>query len=588
MAHLKTSALVGLITLALYLLTVSPSIPPGYDSGELISACAAGGIAHPPGYPLYTCLGFLLCKISPLSPALTMNLFSVICSSLASFLLCLSLSIVIKNDWISALSTLLFTVALTPWRMAVGAEVFAFHLFFCASIFCFSVLWKYFPSKRRLWGDLLVLTVGLACSHHHTIILIIPGLVLFIWLSKGKEKIFYPEQILLFILGLLPYIWLPLRSAYLDKIGPVGTALNWGRPHTWENFWWVVTRKGYGTFRLSVNTDVKPMACLINWFLSLVTKQFFFIACCLGFYGLYKSWREYRAEFFLFAGLFIFSGPVWSLIAAQPYDNPFIPEMLERFYAASDLAFTFFIAVGSVAFCKSKKLNKLIYATLVVSCLFNLIYNFDGASEHKDYLLEKTANFMCQDLKEGDIIFTSSDVTAGMVIYKRTIDNANYIHVPCGDYNQDWFIESLPENYRNILRYKGPIFLVDYILQQGGNVYFEDARKAVDFGFADSNKEKHYVVSDGLLWRYMRKDENIFSSQEDLREHQRSETVKISNFIKENNVDLNYDESRPFWHRFAVKYWLQALKSNSEDISSEHVYNKEYEYFHAKTSNNAK
>ena len=86
----------------------------------------------------------------------------------------------------------------------------------------------------------------------------------------------------------------------------------------------------------------------------------------------------------------------------------------------------------------------------------------------------------------------------------------------------------------------------------------------------------------------MRKDENIFSSQEDLREHQRSETVKISNFIKENNVDLNYDESRPFWHRFAVKYWLQALKSNSEDISSEHVYNKEYEYFHAKTSNNAK
>lgn len=508
-----------------------------------------------------------------------MNLFSAICSSLAASLLCFSLAVVTKKDWISFIATLLFAVALTPWRMAVGAEVFAFHLFFCAAIFCLAILWKHYPPQRRLWGDLLVLTFALACSHHHTIILIVPGLVLFIWMSKGKDRIFFPEQIPLFVLGILPYLWLPLRSAYLDKIGPTGVALNWGRPHTWENFWWVFTRKGYGTFRLSVHDDVKPMACLINWFLSLISRQFFFIACGLGCYGLYRSWQKYRAEFCLFAGLFILSGPAWSLIAAQPYDNPFIPEMLERFYAASDLAFVFFIATGSALLCQNNRKAKWIYTALIISCLFNFIYNFRGASEHNDYLLGKTADFMCQDLREGDIIFTSSDVTAGMVIYQKILNNSSYIHVPCGDYNTDWFMESLPETHRAILRYQGPVALANYIAQQGGNVYFEDARKAVDFGFANSNQEKHYVVSHGLLWRYLRSDENVFANLDNLRKYKEQEKSKIEKFIKDNGVDLTYNEDFPFWHKFAVKYWNQALKSNSEEISSEHVYNKEYEYF---------
>src|SRR3989344_7024253 len=35
----------------------------GGDSGDLVTAAYLGGIPHPPGYPLYTALGFLLSKL---------------------------------------------------------------------------------------------------------------------------------------------------------------------------------------------------------------------------------------------------------------------------------------------------------------------------------------------------------------------------------------------------------------------------------------------------------------------------------------------------------------------------------------------
>ena len=59
----KIAALAFIISLIIYCVTSAPAIPPGFDSAELISACAVGGIAHPPGYPLYTMLGWLLCSL---------------------------------------------------------------------------------------------------------------------------------------------------------------------------------------------------------------------------------------------------------------------------------------------------------------------------------------------------------------------------------------------------------------------------------------------------------------------------------------------------------------------------------------------
>ena len=49
---------VGTLAFALFAATAARTVPLG-DSGELIAAAAALGVAHPPGYPLYVLLGHL-------------------------------------------------------------------------------------------------------------------------------------------------------------------------------------------------------------------------------------------------------------------------------------------------------------------------------------------------------------------------------------------------------------------------------------------------------------------------------------------------------------------------------------------------
>ena len=81
-AALIAAGCAALVAFLIYALTVEPSVPTG-DSGELISAAYVFGVAHPPGYPLYMLLGYLVSHLPGGSPALWMNLFSAFLDALA-------------------------------------------------------------------------------------------------------------------------------------------------------------------------------------------------------------------------------------------------------------------------------------------------------------------------------------------------------------------------------------------------------------------------------------------------------------------------------------------------------------------------
>src|SRR5438874_4993860 len=55
-------ALLTLAWLVVYLATVSPTVN-FIDSGELIAAVHEPGVVHPPGYPLYTLLGYVVSHV---------------------------------------------------------------------------------------------------------------------------------------------------------------------------------------------------------------------------------------------------------------------------------------------------------------------------------------------------------------------------------------------------------------------------------------------------------------------------------------------------------------------------------------------
>src|SRR3990167_6536284 len=68
-------------TLTIYILTLSRSIYFG-DSGEFITTAYTLGIAHPPGYPLYTMLAHLFTYLPFGNLPFKVNFFSAISSSL--------------------------------------------------------------------------------------------------------------------------------------------------------------------------------------------------------------------------------------------------------------------------------------------------------------------------------------------------------------------------------------------------------------------------------------------------------------------------------------------------------------------------
>src|SRR5262245_48960660 len=90
----------GLFTVALvtYALTLYRTVPGG-DSGELILAAQTLGVAHPPGYPLFTMLGKLFSLLPFSTIAWRINLLSAVCDAGAAALLLLATARWTRTVW---------------------------------------------------------------------------------------------------------------------------------------------------------------------------------------------------------------------------------------------------------------------------------------------------------------------------------------------------------------------------------------------------------------------------------------------------------------------------------------------------------
>ena len=590
----RIAAIAFMASFILYLLTLAPAIPPGFDSAELIGACAAGGIAHPPGYPLYTMLGWLLCSLGLAAPALTMNVFSALCSAAACACLAFGLSLMLNSAWGALVGAFCFAFALSPWRMAVGAEVFALHLFFLSLLAALAVVYKKMSAWRpyALW--LLSFVLGLSFSHHHTTALFLPGLVIFLYLSnqscdlallesktlKSKAKqgaglsrcAVISVACLCFVLGLFPYLWLIGRARFLAAHAEPFVAFNWGNPSTWTNFCWVVTRSGYGSLQLSTKGDgASGAASLAYWLLSLVFKQFKLLAAGLGLWGIAVAWKKQRETFWLWGCLLALAGPIWALYAAQP-DSEGYQEMMERFFCSSYLAFGAFIGCGAASLAnwaalkqKAKLKKCLVYIVLLTASLWPLSSNWNGASERGQYLVNDTLLYMAASIPDRAVVVAQNDAICGGLIYAKAVLKRDFIFIPVGVCHSPWFVDSLPFAYAQTLKTQGLAAMLDLAWREGRAVYFDDEQTAGQCGLEYA--PSHYIVRQGLLFRYVGNEEKIYASEADLRQYRLRAQRELEEAVKQYRVDSYTKKARPFWHKFMLNKWeraREALYENAE------------------------
>lgn len=249
------------VVAALYAQTFTDAIQVA-DSGELVAVACNGGVAHPPGYPLYTLLGRGLCALPVSTPAGRLSLLSA-GAGLLSVLLAWALVARLTG---SRRAALVAAAALATgwlfWRHASLPEVFALHAALCLLLCWTSVFAAQAASARaHLARSALVgLAGGLALSNHHSAV----------WLAPlAAAAVLFPARGALALVGragaalagiaagLLPYLHLLLADRAARP--------RWGDTAELGGLLHHVARRDYGTLKLAIEGEGRGLDVMAHF-----------------------------------------------------------------------------------------------------------------------------------------------------------------------------------------------------------------------------------------------------------------------------------------------------------------------------------
>lgn len=330
-----SAALLFLATFLVYLHTLNPVFE-GDDSGETIAACATLGIQHPPGYPLHTLAG-RIASLTPLgNPGFRLNLMAAFFGSLTVALLFLLLGGGLAAA--SAAAALAFSPLF--WNQCLSAKTGIYMLQAALMLALAACLRTRKALKGRvfLWA---CLAAGLGLANHWETQVFVLGAFLAAGSGLEKSRSELWAGGLCFLAGLSVWLYLPLRSA-------LQPAMNWGAPSTWEQFWWVVTRRQYTAVEMGPGFGTTLDQA---WHLaSLMTRGLGPVVFAFSLVGLWNLRGELKrnslAIFFGLSGIGVLLGlAIYFRLPADRFwklDEYLVPaQMAQVFFAATGFQLVF-------------------------------------------------------------------------------------------------------------------------------------------------------------------------------------------------------------------------------------------------------
>jgi len=209
-----------------------------WDTAELQTVAPLLGTAHPTGYPTYVLLGWMADKL--LGPfgeaALRMTLFSGLCVALAVAVTVDLVRVLTRSTVIGVAVGLGLAFTTVVWRIGVQAEAHSLHLALTVIVFRLLVAWETSGRDRTLVAAVVVF--ALAVGNHSLSLLLIPPIGLFV-LAADREVVHRPR----FVVGCVVVFLVTTVAIFLElplRAGPFRAPLVYGRPETWDGFWYVV------------------------------------------------------------------------------------------------------------------------------------------------------------------------------------------------------------------------------------------------------------------------------------------------------------------------------------------------------------
>ncbi|MDB4913426.1 MAG: hypothetical protein JWM95_1070 [Gemmatimonadetes bacterium] len=545
----RVAGAVSVVILLLYLATLAPTIGL-WDAGEYIAAAFGFGIPHPPGNPGFVLLG-RVASILPIAPTVAgrLNVLVAVFSALSAGLWFLAAEHVARTFLTpkralcaAAAAALVGATAFTVWNQSVVNEkVYTLSLFLLALDLWATLRWQSAPdgprADRRL--TLLCYRLGLGYTIHIAGLLAGPALLAAVLATRPatlKRKSLMLACAGAFVLGLSPYVALPIRSAFrlgINEGHP--TACEDGAPHwgctvsreTLNRFLYENNRTQYAKPSILDRQQTLPNQVKMWW---LYFKWQWFrdptgtspemqsalamLMLMLAGLGGYAHWRHERRSFIPFATLIttLTAGLIFYLnfklgfsqALAMGITNPAAQEARDRdyFYLWSYSALSVWIALGlgitwrtiaeslvgeNAATRRDEgrvpaKLWQTASPVLAIAVL-PLLLNWSAASRRGETFAEDFAVDMLNSVEPNGVLFTGGDNDSFPLWFAQQVlgvrRDVTIVLLPY--LSTDWYVRELiartPDAY-DVAR--GPALYRDVIARAPGHPVIAMSRTAAD------------------------------------------------------------------------------------------------------------
>ena len=352
---------VGLLAFALYAATCARTAQGG-DASEFMTIAAAGGVAHPPGYPLYSLLVQAFAAIPVGTVAFRASLCSAALAATALSVLHATVARVTGSSlagWIAAgalgLSGLFWRYATVSEVFALGALTATLVLWVCARI---GDGWSG-PRAQAALG----LAVATGIANHHTVVLLAPLAFWATW--RALPRPLRPGQV---AAGLLASAGAQATGflCYLSLMRP-GGAWRWGQTGTLDGLIHHFLRADYGTFDLGLQVQpVQPWEHPLAW-LSTLPPRWSWAYAAVAVVGLVVAVRPGPRRGLLLATLasWLVAGPLF-LSRFNLGVNPEGLVVASRFYILPDTLLALFAGVGAAALARQRWAGPALLAGLLL------------------------------------------------------------------------------------------------------------------------------------------------------------------------------------------------------------------------------
>lgn len=396
------------------------------DDGLFIMASWFNGIAHPPGYPLFTLVGHLATLVPVGSVAFRVHLASGLFGALSAVVMYQVALTLFSRRVYAWTAALCLAVSREFWSQAIISEVYTLNVFILLLLVLFSLYQADAerPFSNRLFYGMAVL-YGLGLSNHWPLLILTsPAILLILWPVWRDVVKALPRAIPFVFLGLTPYLWLVIHSNMHPAISFYGSIRNW------HQFWYMVSREGYARTDVDVGANIHDKLSFAGFVLQQTAVQLGPAGALFAVIGFFRQWRVWKPSFCL-ALLLGFLGSTFILIGLLGFNYDILHQNVFRVYPVNAYAImVFWLCLGiryvsaQISRLAGGRLTSanvnLFMAMLVIgtALLINIPYNYRA----RDDLADAYGHVILKTLKHNADFFTMGDIDTFPLGYLHLVE----------------------------------------------------------------------------------------------------------------------------------------------------------------------